>query len=437
MKLGNVLTDQVDSNGDIVLDYDQSYSPSDHFAVLQKCFPGLQKKDAYFLGEYGGYKFSIRVKNVTYLGIPHPIFKKRIQIASDLLGFYSEARSESRIPLLFGIYRYNENVLFVNFGLSNYINGKAHNSSAHVYSSDLSSAATDGFFQKIDFFGNEITVFKPEFVSVFFETVLAPRVQTDIPKATTDVHVDYLINTLNVPAVTETMPKPSDALHRFSRIEKAMRNTVFPKIEEFFNAEEIEWNGIDCYNKMIQADYRNKYQPEWAGFFLEFEFESFLKEHHLEGVICFAQDKTETGIDLDLYFPTVGVYGDLKAHSNESRGIQGNDWDTIFQLLDKNGHVYYIVCEHFTKKDSEYGNEVARYWNTVQKKKNLLSYAARMKHSVTLNKAYILDINDRNKEYLSMFRQGVNSDGKPRAPKIMIEQSNLKHFVVKEISLER
>ena len=437
MKLGNVLTDQVNRNGEIVLDYDQSYSPSDHFAVLQKYFPGIQRKDSYYIGEYENYKISIRVKNVTYLGIPHPVFKKRIQIASDLLDFYSESKSESRIPLLFGIYRYNDNVLFVNFGLSNYINGKAHNSSAHVYSSDLSSATTDGFFQKVDFFGNEITVFKPELVSVFFETVLVPRLRVDVTGITTDVHVDYLINTPESLTITETMPRPSDALRRFSRIEKAMRNTVFPKIEEFFNTEDIEWNGIDCYNKMIQADYRNKYQPEWAGFFLEFEFETFLKEHHLEGVIRFAQDKKDTGIDLDLFFPTVGVYCDLKAHSNESRGIQGNDWDTIFQLLDKNGHVYYIVCEHFTKKDSEYGNVVTRYWNTVQNKDNLLSYAKKMKYSVTLSKAYILDINNRNKEYLSMFRQGINSDGKPRAPKIMIEQNNLKHFVVKEISLER
>ena len=65
-----------------------------------------------------------------------------------------------------------------------------------------------------------------------------------------------------------------------------------------------------------------------------------------------------------------------------------------------------------------------------QGKADLLSYHKRMKNNVTLKKVYLLDINYGNKEYLTMFKQGINSNGKPRAPKIMIEQDNLKHFIV-------
>ena len=44
----------------------------------------------------------------------------------------------------------------------------------------------------------------------------------------------------------------------------------------------------------------------------------------------------------------------------------------------------------------------------------------------------ILDINSDNKEFLTMFKQGINSDGKPRNPKIMIEHDKLSKFVIAE-----
>jgi hypothetical protein len=216
------------------------------------------------------------------------------------------------------------------------------------------------------------------------------------------------------------------------------KQEIAPTITMFFQKEEKEWNGIACYQKMIRSDYRNKYQPEWVGFFLEYEFEKYLSENQLHNLITYAQDKKAGGIDLDLYFPTLEVYGDLKAHSEESRGIQGNDWDTVFSIInqhDEKGHIYYIVCEHSTEKDSLHDYEVTKFWNTAQHKSNLMSYSARMKHHVKLKKVYLLDINYNNRQYLTTFRQGINSNGKPRAPKIMIEQDNLSHFVIEELSL--
>jgi hypothetical protein len=58
-----------------------------------------------------------------------------------------------------------------------------------------------------------------------------------------------------------------------------------------------------------------------------------------------------------------------------------------------------------------------------------------MKNNVTLKKIYILDINKKNKNYLTIFRQGINSNGKPRAPKIMIDEKNLEHFIIFEKNL--
>ena len=216
---------------------------------------------------------------------------------------------------------------------------------------------------------------------------------------------------------------------------KFMSKEVLDVFDDFFEQEQKQWNGIECYKKMIESDYRNKYQPEWAGFFLEYEFEYYIKNKKLNNLVTYAQDKTDKGIDLDLYFPTLECYGDLKAHSDYSKGIQGNDWDTVFSIIDdptKSGHIYYVVCEHSTVKDKDCNYEVTYYWNKTRNKENLMSYSSRMKNSIELKKAYILDINKDNKQYLTMFKQGVNSNGQLRAPKIMIEHDKLDKFLIKE-----
>ena len=58
-----------------------------------------------------------------------------------------------------------------------------------------------------------------------------------------------------------------------------------------------------------------------------------------------------------------------------------------------------------------------------------------MKNSVELTHAYIFDINRENKQFLKKFGQGVNSNGKPRKPKIMIEQDNYSDFLLEESAL--
>ena len=132
------------------------------------------------------------------------------------------------------------------------------------------------------------------------------------------------------------------------------------------------------------------------------------------------------------------MYGDLKAHSSSSTGIQGNDWATVHGIIDspvRDNHIYYIVCEHNTEKDSEHEFEVTYYWNRALGKENLLSYSKRMKNNVELTHAYIFDINASNKRYLSKFAQGVNSNGRPREPKIMIDQENFSRFLLSERAL--
>ena len=427
MRRGNILVDQVTKDGLLVEGYDESLSSTEIYERIIKYFPKIQKSDQdqrILCGNHNGHRFALRCKNVTYLGNPHPHYKKRIQIADDLYDFYRIATSIKALPILLGIYSFEDNMIFVDFKIDTYIEKKAHNSSAHIYVSDLAAATEDGYFQKTDFFGNTITAIRPDVIDTYLDELFSVEASK---KSIISPDVEIL--------------KPGDNTDTRDRIyayAKIFRETIIPKFENFFKNENKNWSGIDCYKKMISANYRNKYQPEWVGFYLEYEFQHYLEKNNLNYLITYAQDKTDGGIDLDLYFPTIESYGDLKAHSEESRGIQGNDWDTIFRIIsgqDETSHVYYIVCEHSTEKDSIYNYEVTKFWNKSQGKSNLMSYSTRMKHNVRLKKVYILDINYNNRLYLTKFKQGINSNGKPRAPKIMIEHDNLQHFIVKQVDL--
>ena len=388
---GNKRVEQIDIDGNTVIDYDTTLSLSEVYKRIKDYFPNINKdEDGMIVGNYNGEKYSIRAKNITYLGNPHPIYKKRIQISNDLSEFYKTSIKKGYKPVLLGVYTYKDNHIFCGFKIEDYLNKKAHNSSAHVMTDDIAAAVLDKYFQKVDYFKNNITVFSGSAVNTFLDELFSD---------------DSNYETIEISR---------------NKQEKTISKEVIETIVDFFTHEEKEWNGIECYREMIGDDYRNKYQPEWAGFYLEYTFEKYLKNNSLSRLITYAQDKKKGGIDLDLYFPETAQYGDLKAHSNHSKAIQGNDWGTIEQLIKEGKHIYYIVCEHSTQKDVDYDFEVTQYWNKAQNKSNLLSYSKRMKHSVKLTEAYILDINYDNYKYLSKFKQGINANGKPREPKIMI-----------------
>lgn len=447
MKRGRVLVEQVLKDGTIIEEYDTSLTTSEMSEVLLKYFPKLKKSDGkptFYVGEYKKQKYAIRCKNITYLGNPHPTYKKRIQIAEDLYSFYDAALAIGAKPILMGIYTSDENTIFVDFKIDTYIDKKAHNSSAHVYASDLYAATVDGYFQKVDYFGNTVTAFRPDVIDVFLDEFFGINSEEEIvvqkPKDLLPIQVDskMVFDKSGDTALEISTSVISDTEGRVLPYVEGFKETIAPEFRKFFGNVEKNWHGIKCYKEMIASSYKNKYQPEWVGFYLEFCFEKFIKENQLESVITYYQDKKDGGVDLDLFFPEIDSFGDLKAHSEDSRGIQGNDWNTIFSILNRNdesSHIYYIVCEHATEKDSEHDYEVTKFWNTEQKKPDLLSYHKRMKNNVTLKKVYILDINYDNKEYLTMFKQGINSNGKPRAPKIMIEHDNLKYFILEEIVL--
>ena len=131
----------------------------------------------------------------------------------------------------------------------------------------------------------------------------------------------------------------------------------------------------------------------------------------------------------------MGFFGDLKAHSINSGAIQGNDYNTIMNLLE-NQSIYYIVANHETEKDKDHNYIVTKYWNNSQSKEDIMSYSNKMKYSVKIKNYYILELNKYNKKYIEIYHQGRNSDGSPRNPKIIINTKNLNNFLVHTIDFD-
>lgn len=391
MKFSNVKVDQV-YHGKVFEDYGEILTKREIQKILIENFNGLTlENNGYLYGIHRNKEYCIYFKNVSYLGNPHPKYKKRIQIAKEFKKLYEENSRKNVTTLLVGVYKYKDNILLCDFDTKTYITKKAHNSSAHVYTIDLLNGERNGLFSKKDIRKNIITVFNRRNIQKFLD--------------------NKLCNENNI------------------KIE------VFDTLDDFFSSMAKQWYGIEAYADMIEHNYRNKYQPEWPGFYLEYKLEEYLTKNNKENVITFYQNRKKGEIDLDLKFPQLGFYGDLKAHSISSGAIQGNDYNTIMNLLE-NQSIYYIVANHETEKDKDHNYVVTKYWNNSQNKEDVMSYSNKMKYSVKIKNYYILELNKYNKKYIEIYHQGKNSDGSPRNPKIIISTKNLNNFLVHTIDFD-
>ena len=364
-------------NNLIVLGEDNKLTSTQIENILNQFVKVKHRVNSKFFVEFQGKEYIFLIKNITYLGTPHPLFKKRIQISK---GWQEELQKDN--CFLFGIYSYKDTLIFVNFDKTNYKNRVVNNSSAHIYSIDLLKANEFGYFEKNDKNGNKISAIRK------------------------DKFIDFLSKNI-------------------------IENPEIEMFKKFKNILKNSWYGIDCYKEMVKVNYRNKFQPEWAGFYFEFQFENFLEKNTQYQSICeFLHNKRKKEIDLDLFFKQKKFYGDLKTHSVTSNAILGNDKENIQEVINQYGKLWYVVLNHLTIKDSEKKFEVARFWNKLQGKKNLMSYSTRMKHSVILENLEILEINRFNYKYLSDFNQGKNSNGNDRNTKIKINYKYKDNFII-------
>lgn len=339
-----------------------------------------------------GKSIVLLCKNITYLGNPHPILKKRIQLSTWYKGF--SLTNEDMDVRYIGVYHYAGLLVFVDFDKSKYLAGKSHNSSAHVYTNDLYQALINKFFRKTDANGNLITV-----VSLRgFKSYLDGNVE---------------------------------------------KNEIF-RAFDLFN-DSFCWDVWIPAESAIKVMYNNKWsqwrQVEWAGWFLEYMVSSFVKKEQLDNVLVYTglSNKFDSSLDFDLYFPTRQFQGDLKASDISKSETPGNDQDALLESINRYGRFWYVIYEHETIKDKDVeGNPATKSRNRFLYEvdgveKSPMSYLSRMKHSVYFKKMMIVEINRINShQLLKLFNQGHQQDGSQRKPKFNINKKgkDFENFVV-------
>lgn len=374
--------EQLSENNKIILDYDKTLTTKEIKNELLEIFEFVENENSIFKIKSNNLEFTLLIKNITYLGNPHPLYTKRIQLSPNW-----EERLKEKNCFICGIYSYNSKKIFVFFDKKNYMNRKLNNSSAHVWTNDLVKGLDEGIFQKVDIQNNNIFVVREDKFNYFIKNWIEKK--------------NYNTNEIEL----------------FENFKKSLSN---------------RWYGMESYNEMISSNYHNKFQTEWGGFYFEFKFENYLNDNLEYNKICeFIKNKKKYSIDLDVKFKS-GFYGDLKTHSDKSSAILGNDQETIFKILKEDKKFWYIVLNHSPIMDSLYEYEVTKFWNLKQGKKDLMSYSSKMKHTLILKKLEILEINDYNKKYLDEFKQGKNSNGNSRNSKVKINSKLIHNFRIYE-----
>ncbi len=395
----SVIVEQINSKGNLINDYDFSENSARKFYERVAGITGSEviKDGSKNLLKYR--KNIVALKQITYLGNPHPHYKKRAQMPSWFPDIYDKYTKEGYNVFFMGVYTYGDNVIMFNFKLDTYSGNKFNNSSAHIMINDIYQATKKGYYKKIDKNKNIIECFKPD----MFQNILG--------------NIGYIDPELTV-------------------------------IDSFNNTFEFneEINVMKCVPEMVDNNWPDKYQGEWPGFYLEYRYDEYLNRTDNTSIMQFQKVKDAESYDFDIYFPQAQFYGDLKSSTNEKNVSPGNDKDSLDKYLEGGNKFWYLIYEHDTKLAKNNDDKATIAWNEYRLKtgykklqtdvKNgkidwMLSYKNRLKESVTYTGMFVLEINEVNKHLIFKdFNQGHQPDGSKRKGKYMIKKKDIDNFIV-------
>ncbi len=407
--MSNIESEQLRSDLSLELGYDQPLSMSQMIKTVENilgkenCEVEKINNKKVLRYSHGGKVEIILLAAVTYMGGngQHPIFKKRLQLKAWYKDIVTHFAGDPKYNVRFiGVYQYKNNVIFVEAVKDSYIKKKMNSSAAHIYMNDLFQAMKEGVFCREDKNKNTIVAIKCIKFKEYLDGALKP--------ANDDLFAIF---------------QKFNAGFKFATWLKA--STAIPE--------------------MHRAGWNKWKETEWPGWFLEYKFDSFLKENSLEKKIKYvgSSHKKEGELDFDLWFDSDNFYGDLKASDADKKEAPGNDQDNFLECINRYDKFWYVVYEHNTIKDSEKGNYEATRFRTnyiknnnewpADKKWDELSYHSRMKNSVQFTRMYIIELNRVNyRAALADFNQGKQPNGEKRKPKFKINKNNIENFLVFE-----
>lgn len=395
---------QLNSKAKLVLDYDTKLSEQDKAGMILRCLPGAEIKKGRFARKVIVFNNKVILfKQITYLGNPHPEYKKRIQIPETWVDEHNYWTSSGYEVYFIGIYAYSGNVLFASFSPSTYVERRLHNSSAHVYTNDLYQATLHGFTQRLDKNLNEIQVMDEtkfqEEMGVGKKSLLRPEIKVF------DGFADEFLTT-----------EPLYATDACKEMFAARRPDFIP---------EDKWKGY----------WPDVFQSEWQGFYSEFRFAYYLQKHNLRNVVDFVRFKGTSTIDLDLKF--TNYWGDIKTSNIIKNEAPGNDKETVLKAIQECGKFWIVLfgikTEHSPAQTNNFRElekwnrwkEEVGYYNS-KKPLKIHSYSKRFKNYAEYIDMKILEINPINMGIVfEDFKQGHQQDGSSRKTKFNIKKSEL------------
>ncbi|BAW18446.1 hypothetical protein MBVG596_0857 [Mycoplasmopsis bovigenitalium] len=392
---------QVQSPNEFVLDIDQTLFQNEIYNLLKNNLLAdnlsLIKIDSkkYIEYKYKNNKYIIFAKSVSYLGRPHPLDKKRIQISKHFKSIYTAKKYSNYIFIILGVYKYNDSVVFSVFEPTQYFKRMSNNSSAHVNTDDISFCLEKGEYFRKDKNGNEIRFYNRTNIFKIFE----PH---NIYTKNSAVNYEWFDELLiDLPIKTEI-------------------------------------NVMDAVREMKQNNFKHWKQSEWPGFYLEFLLKKELLKRQLKGLKYLDDDninKNHDNLDFDFFFEDEQFFADVKSSDiNETKTI-GNDLENVKRALEKYKKFWYIIFEHKTVKDYKLPEEfkLVKEWNKLKNKEKLNSYEKKLKNSVTYENVLIVEYTlDNFEANHDIYNQGHQPDGSKRKPKILINKKNENIIIFKK-----
>lgn len=269
--------------------------------------------------------FNVYMSSVTYLGKPHPKFKKRMQLSDSAdRSFLNSHNSKTNITLMLGIYLYDEtNPIFVAWDSSSNMNaGKSK--SSHVYINDIMLAMQNGVSQRKDKYNNSVYCFKPNYLFDF-------------------INYNYLYLEHEITFI--------DYLKEFdSEIDEYMfLDGIVDFLKEDLIGRNSVWDGKDCLVEMKDNNFKNWAQTEWQGFFLEYLMQKEAKKENgrLEQILDIPGPRYGNTVFDSFY----NIPWDFKVHVDENNQIITNDMEAVNKALESYGKIGFIIVSGSAEKE--------------------------------------------------------------------------------------
>ena len=405
--------EQIDKNGNLVVDYDVLLSNKQKEDILLKAVDGSQIKRGKFVSKVLCYKDKIVLfKQLTYLGNPHPHNKKRIQIPSTWANEHEYWTDRGFDVSFVGIYAFGDNIKFVIFDPTGYVGRSVNNSSAHVYTSHIYQATVTGYAKWFDKNHNCIEAMDKnhflERLGAVGKTELNPEIK---------VFADFSKTFLSTNPLFAT-----DAV-------KEMFNSQKP---DFIDQE--DWKGY----------WPDTFFGEWQGAYTEFKLAHYLQDNNLRHIVDLVKQKKTCELDLDLKFSD--FWGDVKTSNVYRTEAPLNDQEAVKTAVNECGKFWVVLFGIQTCDSPKKSNDFRELekWNLWKrdvgydngKSFKIHSYASRFKPYVEYVDMKILEINKINMNYvLHDFNQGHQPDGSHRKPKYKINKKEMEVFTIFSNSL--